>query len=35
MDQHPFMRYFIGDVRDRDRLELALNNIDYVVQPRR
>jgi len=31
MDQHPFMRYFIGDVRDRDRLELALNNIDYVV----
>ena len=31
MDQHPFMRYFIGDVRDRDRLELALNNIDYVI----
>ncbi len=31
MDQHPFMRYFIGDVRDRDRLELALNNIDFVV----
>jgi len=25
------MRYFIGDVRDRDRLELALNNIDFVV----
>jgi UDP-N-acetylglucosamine 4,6-dehydratase len=25
------MRYFIGDVRDRDRLELALNNIDYVI----
>src|ERR1700761_541890 len=31
MDQHPFMRYFIGDVRDRDRLDLALNNIDYVI----
>src|ERR1700760_4422732 len=31
MEQHPFMRYFIGDVRDRDRLELALNNIDYVI----
>ncbi|HWA04247.1 MAG TPA: UDP-N-acetylglucosamine 4,6-dehydratase (inverting) [Rhizomicrobium sp.] len=31
MEQHGFMRYFIGDVRDRDRLELALNNIDYVV----
>src|ERR1700685_361594 len=31
MEQHPFMRYFIGDVRDRDRLELALNNIDYLI----
>jgi UDP-N-acetylglucosamine 4,6-dehydratase len=31
MDQHPFMRYFIGDVRDRDRLDMALNNIDYVI----
>jgi len=31
MERHAFMRYFIGDVRDRDRLELALNNIDYVV----
>jgi len=31
MEQHPFMRYFIGDVRDRDRLELALNNVDYVI----
>jgi len=31
MDQHTFMRYFIGDVRDRDRLELAMRDIDYVV----
>jgi UDP-N-acetylglucosamine 4,6-dehydratase len=31
MEQHPFMRYFIGDVRDRDRLELAMRDIDYVV----
>src|SRR5215469_2273542 len=31
VEQHPFMRYFIGDVRDRDRLDLALNGIDYVV----
>jgi UDP-N-acetylglucosamine 4,6-dehydratase len=30
-EQYPFMRYFIGDVRDRDRLDLALNGIDYVV----
>src|ERR1700743_2895480 len=27
----PFIRYFIGDVRDRDRLELALNGVDFVV----
>jgi UDP-N-acetylglucosamine 4,6-dehydratase len=25
------MRYFIGDVRDRDRLVQAMNGIDYVV----
>ena len=31
MDQYPFMRYFIGDIRDRDRLELAMRDIDYVV----
>jgi UDP-N-acetylglucosamine 4,6-dehydratase len=31
MEQHPFMRYFIGDVRDRDRLDLAMRDIDYVV----
>jgi UDP-N-acetylglucosamine 4,6-dehydratase len=31
MEQHPFMRYFIGDVRDRDRLELAMRDVDYVI----
>ncbi|MAM33937.1 MAG: UDP-N-acetylglucosamine 4,6-dehydratase (inverting) [Micavibrio sp.] len=25
------LRYFIGDVRDRDRLTLAMNDVDYVV----
>src|SRR5262245_38699794 len=30
-EQYPFIRYFIGDVRDRDRLELALRDVDYVV----
>jgi len=30
-DEHPFMRYFIGDVRDRDRLDLAMREVDYVV----
>ncbi|HWA68243.1 MAG TPA: UDP-N-acetylglucosamine 4,6-dehydratase (inverting) [Rhizomicrobium sp.] len=29
--QYPFIRYFIGDVRDRDRLEMALNGVDFVV----
>ena len=27
----PVMRYFIGDVRDRDRLHLAMRNVDYVL----
>jgi UDP-N-acetylglucosamine 4,6-dehydratase len=30
-EQHPFMRYFIGDVRDRDRLEMAMRDVDYVI----
>jgi len=28
---HPSMRYFIGDVRDRDRLRRAMNGVDIVV----
>jgi UDP-N-acetylglucosamine 4,6-dehydratase len=27
----PAMRYFIGDVRDRDRLRMAMRGVDYVV----
>jgi UDP-N-acetylglucosamine 4,6-dehydratase/5-epimerase len=27
----PVMRYFIGDVRDRDRLHLAMRDVDYVI----
>lgn len=27
----PVMRYFIGDVRDRDRLMLAMRGVDYVI----
>ena len=30
-EKYPFIRYFIGDVRDKDRLEMALNDVDYVV----
>ncbi|MRI34302.1 UDP-N-acetylglucosamine 4,6-dehydratase (inverting) [Endozoicomonas sp. OPT23] len=28
---HPCMRYFIGDVRDKDRLSQAMRGIDYVI----
>lgn len=29
--EHKFMRYFIGDVRDRERLEQAMRGVDIVV----
>ena len=29
--EYPMIRYFIGDVRDLDRLKRAFTNIDYVV----
>ena len=29
--KYPCMRYFIGDIRDRDRLSLSLWYIDYVI----
>ncbi|WP_019894302.1 UDP-N-acetylglucosamine 4,6-dehydratase (inverting) [Hydrogenovibrio halophilus] len=28
---HKCMRYFIGDVRDGERLKMAMNGIDYVI----
>ncbi len=31
VDEHPALRYFIGDVRDKDRLSRALEGIDTVV----
>lgn len=30
-EKYDCMRYFIGDVRDRDRLELAMREVDYVI----
>ena len=30
-DRHPCMRYFLGDVRDRDRLYRALDGVDVVI----
>ena len=29
--KHPSLRYFLGDVRDKDRLCLAMRGVDYVV----
>jgi UDP-N-acetylglucosamine 4,6-dehydratase len=29
--KHPCLRYFIGDVRDRDRLQMAMRDIDIVI----
>jgi UDP-N-acetylglucosamine 4,6-dehydratase len=29
--KYPCMRYFIGDVRDRERLEMAMRGVDIVV----
>lgn len=30
-DTHPSLRYFIGDVRDQDRLTMAMRDVDVVV----
>lgn len=30
-DAHPSLRYFIGDVRDRERLEMAMRGIEVVI----
>jgi len=30
-EKHPQIRYFIGDVRDRDRLIRAFQDVDYVI----
>lgn len=29
--EYPCLRYFLGDVRDKDRLERAFHGVDYVV----
>lgn len=29
--QHPILRFFIGDVRDKDRLKRAMNGVDIVI----
>jgi len=29
--KYPFFRFFLGDVRDLERLKMAMNGVDYVV----
>lgn len=31
LTKYPFIRYFIGDIRDHNRIKTALNGIDYVI----
>ena len=30
-DNYPCLRYFIGDVRDRERLAMAMRDVEYVI----
>ena len=30
-DAHPYLRFFIGDVRDAARLQMAMRDVDYVI----
>ena len=30
-NQYPFLDFFLGDVRDLDRLKMAMNEVDYVI----
>ena len=30
-EKYPFIRFFIGDVRDKERLKRAMESIDYVI----
>ena len=29
--KYKFLRYFLGDIRDKERLSIALNGVDYVI----
>lgn len=31
MKKYPCIRYFLGDIRDRDRLICAFNSVDYII----
>ena len=29
--KYPYLRYFLGDVRDYERLKTAFNDVDYII----
>ena len=31
VEKYPFMRYFLGDVRDKERLNLAFDGVDIII----
>ena len=31
ISKHPSLRFFLGDIRDLERLKIAMNGVDYVV----
>jgi UDP-N-acetylglucosamine 4,6-dehydratase len=33
VQSHPCLRYFTGDVRNRDRRHMVMRGVDYVIQP--
>lgn len=30
-DKYPFLRFLLGDIRDLDRLKIAMRNVDYLI----
>jgi len=30
-EKYPSIRYFLGDIRDKDRLSLAIKDVDYII----
>ena len=31
INKFPFMRYLLGDIRDLERLKIAMRDVDYVI----
>ena len=31
IEKHPYIRFLLGDVRDLERLKIAMRDVDYVI----